>query len=62
MKLTAKEGIRVLPQMWAISPDLARNALVTRNKIPEVLALGGKYKDFGRKLLQNNSKEVFCSD
>jgi imidazolonepropionase-like amidohydrolase len=62
MKRIAKEGGYVVPQMWGISPDLARNPLMAPNKIPMVRALGEKYKDFGRNLLANGVKVVFASD
>jgi len=62
MKRIANEGGFVVPQMWGISPDLARNPLMPAAKIPEVKALGQQYKDFGRNLLKNNVKVVFASD
>ena len=62
MKKIAAAGGFVVPQMWGISPDLAKNPLMPKNKIPEVLDLGEKYKDFGRNLLKNNVKVVFQSD
>ena len=62
MKRIAKEGGFVVPQMWGISPDLARNPLMPAVKIPEVKALGEQYKDFGRNLLKHNVKVVFASD
>ena len=62
MKRIASEGAFVVPQMWGISPDLARNPLIPPHKIPEVRALGEQYKDFGRNLLKHNVKVVFASD
>jgi imidazolonepropionase-like amidohydrolase len=62
MKRIAKEGGFVVPQMWGISPDLARNPLMPAAKIPEVKALGQQHKDFGRNLLKHNVKVVFASD
>jgi len=62
MKRIAKEGGFVVPQMWGISPDLARNPLMPPAKIPMVQALGKQYKDFGRNLLKNGVKVVFASD
>jgi len=62
MKRIAGEGGYVVPQMWGISPDLARNPLMPPDKIPMVRALGEQYKDFGRNLLKNNVKVVFASD
>jgi len=62
MKKIAAAGGFVVPQMWGISPDLAKNPLMPKHKIPEVLALGEKYKDFGRNLLKNKVKVVFQSD
>jgi imidazolonepropionase-like amidohydrolase len=62
MQRIAKEGGYVVPQMWGISPDLARNPLMPPAKIPMVKALGEKYSDFGRNLLKNNVKVVFASD
>jgi len=62
MQRIAKEGGYVVPQMWGISPDLARNPLMPPAKIPMVKALGKQYKDFGRNLLKNNVKVVFASD
>lgn len=62
MQRIAKEGGYVVPQMWGISPDLAKNPLMPKAKIPMVTELGKKYKDFGRNLLKNNVKVVFQSD
>lgn len=62
MKKISKADIYVVPQMWGISPDLARNPLMPKEKIPLVKALGEKYKDFGRNLLKNKVKVVFASD
>ena len=54
MQRIAGEGGYVVPQMWGISPDLARNPLMPPAKIPMVRALGEQYRDFGRNLLKNN--------
>jgi len=62
MQRIAAEGGFVVPQMWGISPDLARNPLMPPHKIPEVQALGKQYADFGRNLLKHNVKVVFASD
>ncbi|MBY5990610.1 metal-dependent hydrolase family protein [Ferrimonas balearica] len=62
MKRLAKEGAFVVPQMWGISPDLARNPLMPAAKIPMVKALGEQYADFGEKLLKHDVKVVFASD
>ena len=62
MQRIAGEGGYVVPQMWGISPDLARNPLMPPAKIPMVRALGEQYRDFGRNLLKNNVKVVFASD
>jgi imidazolonepropionase-like amidohydrolase len=62
MKRIAAEGGFVVPQMWGISPDLARNPLMPPAKIPEVKALGKQYADFGRHLLKHGVKVVFASD
>ena len=62
MARIAAEGGYVVPQMWGISPDLARNPLMPADKIPLVQELGKQYADFGRNLLKNNVKVVFASD
>ncbi len=62
MKRIAAEGAFVVPQMWGISPDLARNPLMPAAKIPEVRKLGEQYKDVGRNLLKHKVKVVFASD
>ena len=62
MKKIAKAGGFVVPQMWGISPDLARNPLMPADKIPLVMELGKQYEDFGRKLLKHKVKVVFASD
>jgi imidazolonepropionase-like amidohydrolase len=62
MQRIAAEGGFVVPQMWGISPDLARNPLMPADKIPMVQALGEEFKDFGRNLLKNGVKVVFASD
>jgi imidazolonepropionase-like amidohydrolase len=58
----AAAGGYVVPQMWGISPDLARNPLMPPDKIPMVLELGKQYKDFGRNLLEQGVRVVFASD
>jgi imidazolonepropionase-like amidohydrolase len=62
MKRIAKEGGYVVPQMWGISADLAKNPLMPEAKIPMVLELGKKFKDFGRNLIKHKVKVVFQSD
>jgi len=62
MQRIAKEGGYVVPQMWGISPDMAKNPLVPQAKKPLVKELGLQYKDFGRNLLENGVKVVFASD
>jgi imidazolonepropionase-like amidohydrolase len=62
MQRIAKEGAYVVPQMWGLSPDLAKNPLMPPAKIPLVMELGKKYADFGKKLLRNKVKVVFASD
>ena len=62
MQRIAAEGGFVVPQMWGISPDLARNPLMPADKIPLVQQLGEQFKDFGRNLLKNGVKVVFSSD
>ncbi len=62
MKKIAEKGIYVVPQMWGISPDLAKNPLMAKDKIPMVMELGKKFKDFGRNLLKHKVKVVFASD
>jgi imidazolonepropionase-like amidohydrolase len=62
MQRIAAEGGFVAPQMWGISPDLARNPLMPPDKIPLVQQLGEQFKDFGRDLLRNGVKVVFASD
>jgi imidazolonepropionase-like amidohydrolase len=62
MKKIARAGGYVVPQMWGLSPDLAKNPLMPKEKLPEVALLQKKYGDFGKKLLKNNVKVVFASD
>ena len=62
MKKIAEKGIYVVPQMWGLSPDLAKNPLMPKDKIPMVALLQEKFGDFGKKLLKNNVKVVFASD
>jgi imidazolonepropionase-like amidohydrolase len=62
MRRIAAEGGFVVPQMWGISPDMAKNPLIPPYKIDMVLALGEEFKDFGRQLLRNGVKVVFASD
>ena len=62
MKKIAAAGGFVVPQMWGISPDLARNPLMPAHKIPMVKELGKEYADFGRNLLKHKVKVVFASD
>ncbi len=62
MKRIAKEGGYVVPQMWGLSPDLAKNPLMPKSKLPLIAKLREEYGDFGQQLLANNVKVVFASD
>ena len=62
MQRMAEEGAYAVPQMWGISPDLAKNPLMPPNKIPMVKALGEQYADVGRNLIKHGVKVVFASD
>lgn len=62
MKKIAEKGIYVVPQMWGISPDLAKNPLMPKEKLPMIAQLQEEYGDFGKQLLKNNVKVVFASD
>ena len=62
MQRIAKEGGYVVPQMWGLSPDLAKNPLMPKHKLPMVAKLQEEYGDFGKKLLKNRVKVVFASD
>jgi len=62
MQRIAAEGAFVAPQMWGISPDLARNPLIPPEKVEMVRALGEQFSDFGRNLLKHGVKVVFASD
>jgi imidazolonepropionase-like amidohydrolase len=62
MQRIAAEGAFIAPQMWGISPDMAKNPLIPSYKIDMVLALGEEFKDFGRLLLRHGVKVVFASD
>ncbi|CAH7260880.1 Amidohydrolase [Vibrio chagasii] len=62
MKRIAKEGGYVVPQMWGLSPDLAKNPLMPAEKLPMIAQLQEQYGDYGKRLLENNVKVVFASD
>ncbi len=62
MKRIAKEGGYVVPQMWGLSPDLAKNPLMPAEKLPMIAQLREEYGDFGKQLLENGVKVVFASD
>ena len=62
MKRIAKEGGYVVPQMWGLSPDLAKNPLMPADKLPMIAQLRETYGDFGKQLLENGVKVVFASD
>ncbi|MEP0200857.1 MAG: amidohydrolase family protein [Halioglobus sp.] len=62
MKRISKNGGYVVPQMWGLSPDLAKNPLMPADKLPMVAKLQEEYGDFGMNLLKNNVKVVFASD
>lgn len=62
MKRIAKEGGYVVPQMWGLSPDLAKNPLMPKEKLPMVAELQKAYGDYGKRLLDNGVKVVFASD
>jgi imidazolonepropionase-like amidohydrolase len=62
MKRIARQGGYVVPQMWGLSPDLAKNPLMPANKLPMVAKLQEAYGDFGERLLKNKVKVIFASD
>ena len=62
MQRIAKEGGYVVPQMWGLSPDLAKNPLMPKNKLPMIAQLQEAYGDFGKRLLDAGVKVVFASD
>jgi imidazolonepropionase-like amidohydrolase len=62
MKDIADAGGFVVPQMWGLSPDLAKNPLMPKEKLPMVAQLQKVYGDFGKKLVKNGVKVVFASD
>ncbi|GEM80658.1 metal-dependent hydrolase family protein [Vibrio superstes] len=62
MKRISKEGGYVVPQMWGLSPDLAKNPLMPKEKLPMVAQLQEAYGDYGQRLLENDVKVVFASD
>ncbi len=59
---SACELKHVVPQMWGISPDMARNPLIPENRKALVQALRDQYKDFGCNLFEHGVKVVFASD
>ena len=62
MQRMAKEGAYMVPQMWGLSPDLAKNPLMPKDKLPMVAKLQKDYGDFGERLRKNKVKVVFASD
>jgi imidazolonepropionase-like amidohydrolase len=62
MKKIAEKGIYVVPQMWGLSPDLAKNPLMPKDKLPLIGLLREKYGNFGKNLLKHKVKVVFASD
>ena len=62
MKRIAKNGGYVAPQMWGLSPDLAKNPLMPPEKLPMIAQLQESYGDFGKQLLKHGVKVVFASD
>lgn len=62
MKRIAKDGGFVVPQMWGISPDLAKNPLMPAEKLPLIDSLVAEYGTFGKDLLKHNVNVVFASD
>ena len=62
MQRMAEQGAYMVPQMWGLSPDLAKNPLMPKDKLPMVAKLQQDYGDFGARLLKNKVKVVFASD
>ncbi|ADE55639.1 metal-dependent hydrolase family protein [Coraliomargarita akajimensis] len=62
MQRIAEEGGYCVPQMWGLSPDLAKNPLMPANKLPMLDELQKAYGDYGERLLKNGVKVVFASD
>ena len=57
-----KEGGFVVPQMWALSPELMNKLTQTKEKLPLVAVLQETYKDVGRTMLDAGVKVAFQSD
>ncbi|TRX54588.1 amidohydrolase family protein [Thalassomonas sp. M1454] len=57
-----KEGGFIVPQMWALSPELANNPNMPADKLPMVAVLQETYKDVGRTMLDAGVKVAFQSD
>lgn len=62
MKAISEAGGYCVPQMWGLSPDLAKNPLMPEEKLPMIAELQEAYGDYGERLLRNKVKVVFASD
>ena len=62
MQAIAAAGGYCVPQMWGLSPDLAKNPLMPESKLPMIADLQEAYGDYGERLLKNKVKVVFASD
>ena len=58
----AREGAYVVPQTWGLSPELANNPLMPKDKLPLVKKLQETYGDVGCEMLDAGVKVVFASD
>jgi imidazolonepropionase-like amidohydrolase len=62
VRLIAKKGAFVGPQMWGMSPELFNNPAIPEFKKPGIKAMHEEYAAFAPNLLKHNVKVVFASD
>jgi imidazolonepropionase-like amidohydrolase len=62
IKRIAEEGIFVVPQTWGISPELLKNPLLPKSKIPVIEAIQKTTEGWAPLLLKHKVKVAFATD
>ena len=62
VKLVAKRGVYVMPQMWGMSPELFKNPYVTKSKHGAIREMQKNAPNFVKWLMKHKVKVVFGTD
>ncbi|MHC4449706.1 MAG: metal-dependent hydrolase family protein [Planctomycetota bacterium] len=62
IRLCAETGTFVCPQTWGMSPELMKNPMMPKYKLPGIKALQKRYENFPKWLLKHKVKVAFATD